>query len=361
MEYSDVYPHVIHNSGDKCLISIIIPVYNVEKYIRPCLESVFRQNLEESIFEVIIVNDGTQDRSMEIIQDIINQHPNISVINQENLSLSVARNNGIAKAKGEYILMPDSDDLLIDNSLSLLLEEAVKSKADLVVADFLEMSDQEINDNKAITQIELHVEEKSGERLFLEDLNPRQCYVWRTLFRREFLLENHLLFVPGIRFQDVPFTHECYIKAQKCLRVSWLLNIYRRGHESATFYLTFQKAQDLCVAIAKTWELTNYDLSPKILRKLENNIYISFLSLISWIAFSFKDDSVRMELLHFLKEQAPNLSFHNGFYQSMTSFFYKYTPHFYMNFHFYIRYYKRILNNCLFQNKNLIFAKRKSN
>lgn len=361
MDYSDVYSHDVQQTGDKCLLSIIVPVYNVEAYVHSCMESIFHQNLDESTFEVIIVNDGTPDHSMEKIEDIIRQHQNISVINQENLSLSVARNNGIVKAKGEYILMPDSDDLLVDDSVSRILEIALESKADIVVADFLEMTDEEIKSNIVISQKEWHVEEKSGESLFLEDLNPRQCYVWRTLFRREFLLENHLLFVPGIRFQDVPFTHECYIKAQKCLRVSWLLNIYRRGHESATFYLTFQKAQDLCVAIAKTWELTNYDLSPKILRKLENNIYISFLSLISWIAFSFKDDSVRMELLHFLKEQAPNLSFHNGFYQSMTSFFYKYTPHFYMNFHFYIRYYKRILNNCLFQNKNLIFAKRKSN
>ena len=205
------------------------------------------------------------------------------------------------------------------------------------------------------------MEEKSGERLFLEDLNPRQCYVWRTLFRREFLLENHLQFVPGIRYQDVPFTHECYLKAKKCLRASRLLNIYRRGHESTTLYFSPKKAHDFCVAIAKTWELTKYELSPKILRKLEDDIYISFLSLISWIAFSFKDNSVRMELLLFLKEQAPDLSFHNGFYQSMTSFFYKSTPYLYINFHFYIRYYKRILNNCLFLNKQLSLQKEKSN
>ena len=127
-----------------CLLSIIVPVYNVEKYIRSCMESIFRQNMDENVFEVIIVNDGTEDRSMEVIQDIINEHSNITVINQENLSLSVARNNGIAKAKGEYILMPDSDDLLIDDSLSLLLEKAIESKADLVVADFLEMTNEEI-------------------------------------------------------------------------------------------------------------------------------------------------------------------------------------------------------------------------
>lgn len=341
MEYSDVYPHVIHNSGDKYLISIIIPVYNVEKYIRPCLESVFRQNLEESIFEVIIVNDGTQDRSMEIIQDIINQHPNISVINQENLSLSVARNNGMAKAKGEYILMPDSDDLLIDNSLSLLLKEAVKSKADLVVADFLEMTDEEIEKNSAIPQKEWRVEEKSGERLFLEDLNPRQCYVWRTLFRREFLLENHLRFVPGIRYQDVPFTHECYLKAKKCLRISWLLNIYRRGHESATFSFDIKKARDFCIAMAETWKLIKKGNNPLVLKKLKDDIFVSFVTLISWISFSFKEDSVRMDILHYLEKQIPDLRFYNGFHQMITTMLYRTNPHLFMNLHFYGRCFKQ--------------------
>ena len=102
-------------------LSIIVPVYNVERYIRPCLESIYRQNLDDTDFEVIIINDGTKDRSMEVIADLISLHDNITVINQENQGLSVVRNNGIALAKGEYVLMPDSDDLLIDNSLPIIL------------------------------------------------------------------------------------------------------------------------------------------------------------------------------------------------------------------------------------------------
>ena len=108
-------------------LSIIVPVYNVEKYIRPCIESVFNQGLDDNCFEVIIVNDGTTDNSMEMITDIIRQHNNVTIINQENQGLSVARNNGIAIAKGQYILMPDSDDLLIDNSLKPLLEIATET------------------------------------------------------------------------------------------------------------------------------------------------------------------------------------------------------------------------------------------
>lgn len=327
MEYSDVHPHVISSSDNRCLISIIIPVYNVEKYIRPCLESVLRQNLDESIYEIIIVNDGTEDRSMEMIQDIINQHSNISVINQENQSLSVARNNGIAKAKGEYILMPDSDDLLIDDSLQLLLEKAIESKADLVVSDFLEMTDEEIDNNKVIPQKEWHLEEKSGERLFLEDLNPRQCYVWRTLFRREFLLENHLQFVPGIRYQDVPFTHECYLRAKKCLRVSRLLNIYRRGHESATFSFNNRKAKDLCIALASTYKLKQIEtLSPDVRIKLENDIFVIFTLLIYFMLYYINSSKERRELLAFLKKEIPDLSFSNGFKQKVTSILYNHCP-----------------------------------
>ena len=131
-------------------LSIIVPVFNVEDYIRPCIESIFNQGLDESDYEVIIVNDGTEDRSMEMIADIIVAHDNVTVINQENQGLSAARNNGIAAAKGDYILMPDSDDLLIENSVPSLLKLALDTKADIVVANFLKMDNDEIAFNQRV-------------------------------------------------------------------------------------------------------------------------------------------------------------------------------------------------------------------
>ena len=126
-------------------VSIIIPIYNVEQYFRACLESVFRQGLADDDYELILVNDGTQDRSMEVIADLLAAHTNVTVINQENQGLSVARNNGFERATGEYILFLDSDDLLVDGSLVLLLEKAVSSQVDAIMADFIRMSNTEID------------------------------------------------------------------------------------------------------------------------------------------------------------------------------------------------------------------------
>lgn len=316
-------------------LSIIVPVYNVEKYIRPCIESIFNQGLDEDCFEVIIINDGTKDKSMEMIADIISLHHNITVIHQENQGLSVVRNNGIAAAKGEYILMPDSDDLLIEHSLKPLLEIALATNDDLVVADFLKMSDEEIEQSKThpIEQKkEFEYQEKTGEQLFLEDLNQYQCVVWRTLYRRAFLIENNLKFVPGIYIQDVPFTNECYLKAGKCIKTSWLLNIYRRGHESATSSFNIKKLKDFSIALAKTWELTRLDgLSSSTQYKLRQNVYNSF-SLLVWITTNqIKNASERKEVLDFLKQQAPDLWFSNGKKQRIVSFLYKYLPHTYIH------------------------------
>lgn len=315
-------------------LSIIVPVYNVEKYVRPCLESILRQGLDEDSYEVIIVNDGTKDRSMEMIADLIDEHPNISVINQENLSLSVARNNGIAAAKGDYVLMPDSDDLLIDYSLPILLKKALETKADLVVADFLEMNDEEIANTKDITQPEAVFKEKTGEELFMKDLNPYQCYIWRTLFRREFINTYHMSFVPGVCYQDVPFTHECYIKARKCLRTHWLLNIYRRQRTgSASFSFSKKKAMDFCIVIAKTWELTHIEgLSTRVQKKLRDNIYTSFSAFSYDVLHGIKDSSYRLQLLKYLKQKAPDLAFTNGMKEKILTFLFRYAPHFYFPF-----------------------------
>ena len=324
--------------AEKCQLSIIVPVYNVEKYVHACIESIYHQNLDEDIFEVIIVNDGTQDRSMEVIQDIISQHDNITVINQENLSLSVARNNGIAVAKGEYILMPDSDDLLIEDSLGALLEKALESKADLVVADFLEKTDEEIEHLHHIKQKYLKVKEKTGKQLFLEDLNPRQCYVWRTLYRRAFIQENHLTFIPGVRYQDVPFTHECYLRAGKCLRVSRLLNVYRKGHASATYSFDKKRAHDLVLVIAGTWKLRKLEgLSPSVMQKLEDDVFASFSLLIYLMLYGMKDAKQRQEVFHDLNQTVPDLNFSHGKKQKVTWFLYKLSPKWYFNFRLLIK------------------------
>lgn len=315
-------------------LSIIVPIYNVERYIRPCLESIFRQELNENCFEIIIVNDGTEDKSMEVIADIISQHDNITIIHQENQGLSVARNTGITAAKGEYILMPDSDDLLVDNSLKPLLEKALETKVDLVVADFINKTDEEIEQNKdlPLQRKVFDYREKTGKEILLQDLNPYQCYVWHTLFRKEFLIKNNLTFVPGIYIQDVPFTHECYLKAGKCIRTSWLLNIYRKGHESATFSFNKKKAKDFCIAIAKTWELTYLDdLSPIVQNKLKEDVYTSFSAIIWIITHKIDKSSDRIEIFDFLKQQVPNLCFRNGTKQKIVSFMYRRLPHLFIH------------------------------
>ena len=325
------------NENPGLLLSIIVPVYNVEKYIRPCMESIFRQDLDENTFEVIIVNDGTGDRSMEVIQDIIEQHKNITVLNQENQGLSVARNNGIAKAKGEYVLMPDSDDLLIENSLKSLLEKALETKVDLVVADFLTMTDEEIDDfyKKGFKQQEPQFEKVVGEKIFLDVLNPRQCYVWRSLYRREFLVTEGLAFYPGLRYQDIPYTHECYIKAHSCIRTNICLNIYRHWPGSSTKAYKFENSKNFITAIALTWKLRQFeDLSPDLLYKLEENVYISFRSMIYHTLHCIKEKNDRSALTDYINFQAPDLNFTHSIQQRLITFMVKRMPHLFINLYY---------------------------
>ena len=325
-------------------LSIIVPVYNVEKYIRACIESIYRQRLDDSCFEVIIVNDGTQDRSMKVIEDIINLHNNITVINQENLGLSAARNNGMAAAKGEYILMPDPDDLLIENCVPSLLKLALETKADIIVADFLKMTDDEIANYQHHPQDNISTRELTGEQLFIEELNPRECYVWRSLFRKDFLTSNHISFYPRIKFQDVPFTHECYLKAKKCIRTSQLLNIYRQRAGSATAYFNLYKSYDFGIAIVKTWQLSSLCHSPQLLKKFKNDMFTRLTMVIYLISQDECPFSEKRRTIRFLKELAPDMTFNDNAKQRIYSFFFRHFPMLLV----YLRYlYGKIIENYI--------------
>jgi glycosyltransferase involved in cell wall biosynthesis len=314
-------------------LSIIIPVYNVEKYIRVCLESIFCQGMDENIFEVIIVNDGTKDNSMRIIEDLIHNHNNIIIVNQNNQGLSMARNNGVAKACGEYILFVDSDDLLTKDSLSIILNNAIKTKADLIVADFKKMNDKDIIESHKHYNKEnpYTMEEKTGWELYLEDLNPRECYVWRNLIRRDLLSQEKISFTPGIVYEDIPFINELYLKAKKCVRIHKLLYIYRIGNISITNRIDLRKGRDFGTAIAKTWKLTQEkELSPVILQRLKDNIFICLSALLYGIAHEVPSLSDRKQIIKHLKESEPNLEFSNGLKQRFVNFMFKTTPYIYI-------------------------------
>lgn len=262
-------------------LSIIVPVYEEEKYIRSCIESIYRQGLDEICFEVIIVNDGTPDRSMEMIADIIESHQNIRIINQKNQGVSIARNHGIEVAKGEYIYFIDSDDVLIDNNLTYLLGLALSSKVDLVVADFISMNDKQIAQfkNNLFKQKDGKIQEKSRKELLLQDLNPHICYVWNTLYKKTFLNNYNLRFLPGILYEDVLYTHQCYLNANRCIKTNWQFIIYRKGHESITNSFNLKKALDYGIIISKLWELSrDKDLDEPLKQKIRNGMSLIWCS-----------------------------------------------------------------------------------
>lgn len=313
-------------------LSVIVPIYNVEKYIRTCIESIFNQDLTDDDFELILVNDGTPDKSMEMISDIIQAHKNIQVINQSNQGPSVARNNGLEKASGEYIYFVDSDDLLVDHCLSLLLSKVSDKKVDLVVANFIELSNEKIGTTETAVPKDIAITENSGENIYLDYLSPYDCHVWHTLFKRQFLLDNNITFHPYIYYEDVPYMHECYLKAQTCLRIEMPIYIYRKGNTmSITSKFDKRSGMDFSVALAKTWELTKHNgMSSQVANRLRENIYISFSFLTYSVVHDIHRHKERMDILKKIKRSAPEMRFRNGIRQKSVTFMYKKMPYSYM-------------------------------
>lgn len=186
------------------ILSIIIPVYNVERYILDCISSIYNQNISENVFEVIIVNDGTPDKSIELISPIIAQKTNTRIINQKNQGLSIARNNGLKLAKGEYVWFVDSDDSLLPGSIEKVLTVLEGHKGIDVIATVL-LQKKECNGDTAIEYTPDCSVRTGREYMFRgNNLGASQRYI----LRRNFLLDNNLLFMSNVYHEDGEFGHK---------------------------------------------------------------------------------------------------------------------------------------------------------
>lgn len=211
-------------------LSLIIPIYNVEKYIERCLKSCFDQDLPTSEYEIIAVDDGSPDNSKEIVKQYQTEYPNISLITQENRGLSGARNTGISVAKGEYLWFIDSDDFIEPNCLSHFYNEA-KSQ-DLDILPFSISFLHEGKDDKSPCDLKRKSIPLKGKDYLLNGYTFFTA--WSAIYRREFLLKNKLFFVEGILHEDQEFTPRAYYLAERVNYTSELGYIYYQRKNSIT-------------------------------------------------------------------------------------------------------------------------------
>lgn len=316
----------------KLLLSIIIPVSNVEAYIRTCLESIFRQGLDYDCFEIILINDGSTDRSMEVIADIVDANENVIVINQGNEGPSVSRNRGLDKAKGEYILFVDSDDVLMDNGLSVLLKTALDTSADVVVADFQRIRDEDMLPHYEAQLTDPKPIEKTGQAFYAEDYAPNEgSFIWRSIYRRDFLDENQIRFVPGVYYEDIPFIQKCYLRAKLVVRLHLLYYIYRIRPRSCTYSFSMKNALDYNTAIADSWHLLETEsISNEVRSKMQANIYVFFNYAIDCIISVFQQPTERKRIIDDLRQKVQNLRFSSGLKERIVSCLFNMMPYKYI-------------------------------
>ena len=181
---------------DVTKVSIIVPVYNVEKYIDKCLDSLVNQTLKD--IQIIIVNDGSKDDSIKIIKEYQEKYGNkIKYLEKENGGLSDARNYGIPYAEGEYIAFLDSDDYIEKNAYEEMYNIAKKEEADMVECDFYWEYP-----NKRKEDIGIRYFDKK------EMITNIRVVAWNKLIKREIINENKILFPKGYRYEDVEFTYK---------------------------------------------------------------------------------------------------------------------------------------------------------
>lgn len=213
-------------------LSIVIPVYNVEQWLERCVKSIIGQSLAPSDYEIILVDDGSADKSGEIADHLAEEYGNIRVFHQKNQGQSVARNLGIEQARGEYIWFVDSDDYIINDHLSTVLSLAESKRLDIICfrMSIVDNYGRYIGDG-AIQPFEL-LKIFEGKETILSGLEiGGPC---TALYSRKLLNKYNLRFYPGISQQDVEFNTRVYAKAERVSFTDFLIYTYVKTGQSTT-------------------------------------------------------------------------------------------------------------------------------
>lgn len=299
--------------------SIIIPVYNVEKYLRKCLNSVFSQNYKN--YEVIVVNDGTKDNSMDIVKD----YP-VKVINQKNQGLSVARNNGVKKATGEYILFLDGDDY-IEKGLLKEINKSLNNNPDIVRFQIKEV----FEDGKEIDYNEKPFTDKNGQEAF--KLITKYHFVenaWCYAIRREYYLKNKFKFKENTFHEDFGLLPLVIIKAKKVNSINYIGYNYLQRQGSIMNNGEYTKTQK---KVADMYDHYYFLLNEAKKLSFDTSIFKSFISNSLIIKITeLNDEDYKIYLKKLKKDKVFDNLLTDTFQRKIKKYLLRYSPKKYYKF-----------------------------
>ncbi len=215
-----------------CTFSIIIPVYNVEKYIKKCLQSLKDQTFED--FEALIVNDESKDGSLSIINEFANSDNRFKVINKKNEGPGIARNAALKDIKGKYVLFVDPDDYINPETLQLLKEQFDKTNAQVIQFDYRKVYENSI-------KAELSTLKNVNDNSFYnynsfknKDLSNYRLMVWDKAYKSDFIRDNKIEFAPNYHAEDHIFSLKTLFLADKIFYINkYFYNYLTRMNSSS--------------------------------------------------------------------------------------------------------------------------------
>lgn len=203
------------------ILTIVVPAYNVEKYLKRCIDSCLDQDIPKESYEIIIVNDGSTDNTLRVANELSDSQTNVKVIDQANTGLGGARNTGLKDAQGKYIWFIDSDDYIEKNVLQGLISQAEKHELDALFFWLRRVYDVEYSSQNNETHFDCSQPSipknivMTGRQAVIQGYYP--CSACCILLKRDFLLSKQLRFRSDIYHEDVEFTYKMICKANKVL------------------------------------------------------------------------------------------------------------------------------------------------
>lgn len=235
------------------LVSVIIPVFNVEKYLKECIDSVVSQTYQN--IEILLVDDGSADSSGEICDEYAKLHPNIKVIHKENGGLSSARNCGFSESTGDFVYFLDSDDYIDKQAIEKLLAVACENDAEAVFFDAENFADADFQTQIKQNYIRKSIYETEAGIHVLEQMQQKCEYhsaVPLLFLKKDFLVKNNLSFANGIVFEDMLYTYEVFCLAQ---RVAQCNKAFYKRRYRADSIMTSKKSKKYFDSLVEVYNL----------------------------------------------------------------------------------------------------------